>query len=130
MYSYDTCPTPLVRYPHLAPNENERTRSKRTRFIPSRVLDTRHTSLTAYNAHSSSNGRLLCMKWIGINSTVPNRPLILPTSSFTVDRRFWYSSTSCRDGTASCTNTTCISFRYKQITLSVRAREHDAERKV
>lgn len=59
-----------------------------TKFIPSRVLETRQTSEIAYKAQSSSNCKLLCMKWMGMKSTVPNRPLIRPTSSFTVDRRF------------------------------------------
>ena len=33
-----------------------------TKFIPSRVLVTKHTSLTAYKATSSSKVKLLCMK--------------------------------------------------------------------
>ena len=81
-------------------------RPRLTRFIPSRVLVTRQASARAYIAVSSSKGTDLCMKWMGMNSTVPNRPLMRPTSSLTHARRFWYSSTSWRDGMASWTRTT------------------------
>ena len=43
-----------------------------TRFMPSRVEETRQTSETAYNAMSSSKLTDLCMKWMGMNSMVPD----------------------------------------------------------
>lgn len=64
------------------------------RFIPSRVDVTRQTSARAYMAVNSSNGTERCMKIMGDHVGVLNWPLILPTSSFTHERRFMYSSTS------------------------------------
>lgn len=69
--------------------------------MPSRVEVTKHTSAKAYMAVSSSKGTERCMKTMGVQVGVLNWPLMRPTNSLTHERKFMYSSTSCREGMAS-----------------------------